>query len=112
MRMIVAFLLLAAPELAIAEVSDKAPHELELVAVAVVCAAVSFVAARRKWWLAVIGALLSVVAVTIASDFLEIRAALWNERGLIYFVALGAFVAAAPASTVLGIVRGLRRHDV
>ena len=84
MRILVTILLLAAPQFALAEVSDKVPHELELAAFGIVGASISFVAAARKWWLAVCGALLSVVAILGAIDLLELRQALWQERGLPY----------------------------
>lgn len=109
MRVIVAILLLTTSQLAMAEVSDKVPHEVEIMALGAIGATVAYFAASRKWWFGVVGVALTGVAIAGAVDLLELREALWLERGLPYFLAIAAVVLVIAAATSAGIVRGLRR---
>jgi hypothetical protein len=110
MRTIIAILLLTLPGLALAEVSDKVPHEMDIVAFAAVSAIISFFVASRRWWLGAVGVSLTVLAIVGAVDLLELREALWAERGLAYFLCIGVALIAIPIATSAGIVRGWRQR--
>jgi hypothetical protein len=115
MRQAFAILLLAAPGLALAEVSDKVPSHLEIVVLGLVCAAAVFLLASWKWWFSVLGVLAAALWTLGSADLLGengLREAVWAELGLSYFLVIAASGIAIVVATALGGVRVWRKRDV
>ena len=100
------FLLLAAPTVALAEVSDKASTIPQHWFLAIPIAAVLFLAPRIRWWLGVVLAIVPAFLILGSIDLTfdpDLGPALWREQGWPYFASLWGSDLLILAALILGL---------
>jgi hypothetical protein len=104
---------LLSPSLALAEVSDKMLSISTVLLQGSVVAGLLFALSWFRWWLVVLGVLVSAFFIVGTIELwheVAMRDALLNEQGSKYFVALAATDLLALAASVLGAVFGWRKR--
>ena len=104
--------LLAAPSVALAEVSDKAATIPQHWALAVPVAVVLFLAPRFRWWLGVVLAIVPAFLLLGSIDLTfdpHLGPALWREQGWPYFVSLWGSDLLVTLALFLGLRSGWAR---
>ena len=101
------------PSLALAEVSDKMPSLLAVLAQGLLVAVFVFALSWFRWWLVIVGLSITTFLVTGTISLWRetpMREALLHEQGLSYFVALAATDLLTLIAAALGAVAGWRKN--